>query len=579
MSEGPRNKSPHVDPAADAQLLDTLDPRVADTLRLILRIAGGDFSARGETSERSDAIDAIVVGLNMLAESFEHERLLRDRAETLLADAVDSYENAPGLFCSIDARTHAIVKCNQTFADAVGSTKLALEGRSLLALCEPASQAELRRALRAISNARPLRMLDVELATVHDQPLIVRLSGSVMYDAERRPLRLRLSLQDVTAERRLESQLLHAQKMEAIGQLAGGVAHDFNNLLLVIQTASTMLARSLLESPTHRQLIGQVQDAAGRAAALTRQLLTFARREPTRPAVVDIASLMSRNEAMLARLLGPSIALEVRAQANNARVRIDPSRLEQALMNLVINARDAMPSGGRLTLQLDEAALERAPKPGAMPVIEPCVRLSITDTGLGIALENRSRIFEPFFTTKPAGSGTGLGLAMVYGIVTQAGGEVRVESEMGRGTRFELYLPRATSETQLPRMTDPVQPARGGSETLLLVEDDRNVRMLTASLLVEAGYHVHEAESAEHALALDAAVLDAVALVISDVVMPGMPGTTLVETLCSARPKLRCVLMSGYPAEHRLGAHWFLPKPFSPDQLLRLVRERLDSNE
>jgi PAS domain S-box-containing protein len=569
------------DPAAHGMHLEMLDPRVAGVMKLILQIAGGDFTARGEVGSGYDEIDAIVVGLNMLAESFERERLARDRAEALLADAIDSYENAPGLFCSLEASTLAIVKTNQTFADAFGAAKEALHGRSILDLCVDSSRADLERALRRLvaPEDRAARISDVpssharrpeiELARADGQTLTVSVTGSVMRDEHGRPLRLRLTLRDVTNERRLEAQLLHSQKMDAIGQLAGGVAHDFNNLLMVIQSAMSLMARRITPDTAQAQLLGQAQDATGRAAALTRQLLTFARREVARPSTIDVGKLVARNQAMLARLLGASIALEVQSAEGAKLVHIDPTRLEQALMNLVINARDAMPTGGALTIAIDHVSARQG----------RAVRLAVTDTGHGIAPEHKSRIFEPFFTTKPPGSGTGLGLAMAYGIVAQAGGEMRVRSERGKGATFELLFPEATRDT--PRSDPRARPKEpeGGTESILLVEDEPNVRALMARILGDAGYTVHEAKSGAHALALSSAVLDGIELVISDVIMPGMAGPALIEALRAERPKLRCMLMSGYPADHQIGDQWFLAKPFDPLVLLRMVRERLDAVE
>jgi len=575
-------RSPPFDPVALGMHLESLDPRVADAVKLILQIAGGDFTARGEVTERRDEIDAIVVGLNMLAESFERERVARDRAETLLADAIDSYENAPGFFCSVDVATFAVIKSNQTFADAFGTAKEALQGRSIFDLCVDGSREDLERALKALiaSDGRPARVSDlppppharapeIELARGDGQTLTVRVSGSVMRDAEGRPLRLRLTLRDVTVERRLEAQLLHSQKMDAIGQLAGGVAHDFNNLLMVIQSATSLMARKITPDSAQAALLHQTQEATGRAAALTRQLLTFARREVARPSTIDVGQLVLRNQNMLARLLGASIALDVRAGEGPKPVHIDPTRLEQALMNLVINARDAMPGGGVLTIAIDQVSSRHGRS----------VRLAVTDTGQGIAPEHKSRIFEPFFTTKPPGSGTGLGLAMAYGIVAQAGGEMRVHSERGKGARFELLLPEAPNESPGSGARVRVVEPQGGSESVLVVEDEPNVRALMARILGDAGYTVHEAKSGAHALALSRGVLESLALVISDVIMPGMPGTALIETLRSQHPALRCMLMSGYPADHQVGNQWFLAKPFDPLVLLRMVRERLDAAE
>jgi PAS domain S-box-containing protein len=392
-----------------------------------------------------------------------------------------------------------------------------------------------------------------------------------------------VTFRDVGERRRLEEQLRQAQKMEAVGQLAGGVAHDFNNLLTAILTSGRFAREALPGDHPAREDVEEVLHAAERAATLTRQLLAFSRRQMLEPRVLDLAETVRGVEEMLRRLIGEHIALETRVEPGLGRVRADPGLVEQVIINLAVNARDAMPSGGRIVLGLANVdSLERGvPGDSELPP-GPLVELSLCDTGVGMDAETLRHAFEPFFTTKPPGTGTGLGLSTVYGIVQQSGGAVRVQSAPGQGTTFRIFLPRC-DEPLLPAQPPREAVPPRGTETVLVVEDDATLRGLALRVLSEAGYDVIEAPGAAAALAAVEGREGSVRLLVSDVILAEASGPEVARTLAGRIPGLRVLFMSGYTAGH-LGAEFarapgqgFLSKPFTPDALLRKVREVLDA--
>ena len=386
---------------------------------------------------------------------------------------------------------------------------------------------------------------------------------------------------DVTERRRLEQQLRQAQKMEAVGRLAGGVAHDFNNILGVIMGYGDILSRRL---PGGDPLAGKVREivkAAERAAALTRQLLAFSRQQVLQPRVLDLNVVMGEMDKLLRRLIGENIELKTRQQERLGSVMADPGQMEQVIMNLAVNARDAMPEGGSLLLETRDVDLDAAyVRMHRNAHAGPHVMLAVSDTGEGMDAETMSRIFEPFFTTKPQGKGTGLGLSTVYGIVEQSGGSIEVYSEKGRGTTFKTYLPRVERPAEPAAPTAP-EPPPTGSETVLLVEDEPALRGMIREALEDAGYRVLEAGTPRQALAIAESHHGNIHLMLTDVVMPGMSGRELAERLKPLRPGVAVIYMSGYTddaiGQHGLldaGTH-FLQKPFTFHQLLQKCREAL----
>jgi PAS domain S-box-containing protein len=400
-----------------------------------------------------------------------------------------------------------------------------------------------------------------------------------------RVTRIAGTIQDVTELKRLEEQFRHAQKMEAVGQLAGGVAHDFNNLLTVINGLSEVAIHRMRRDDPSRELIAEVLKAGERAAALTRQLLAFSRKQVLQPQVLDVNVLLGELSKMLLRLLGESIGLRLEADAALGLVKVDPGQFEQAVINLAVNARDAMPDGGGLTIETGNAELDEG-YVGQHPDARPgrYVLVAVSDTGHGMDAATRARIFEPFFTTKGPARGTGLGLAMVYGFVKQSGGHIEAESEVGRGTTFKVYLPR-TDETVLSgRSSQDSVVLPGGTETILLVEDQDAVRLFARHVLLAGGYTVLEARDGEEAFRVAQQCQGPIHLLVTDVVMPRMSGPQLAELLARERRELRALFMSGYADEAITGCgvaeagSAFLEKPFNPAQLARKVRMLLDTS-
>jgi PAS domain S-box-containing protein len=387
---------------------------------------------------------------------------------------------------------------------------------------------------------------------------------------------------DLTEQRHLEAQLNQAQRMESVGRLAGGIAHDFNNLLTVINSYAQLAAAELREGDPLHEMLQEIEGAGQRAAALTRQLLVFSRRQVVQPVVFDLHAVVADMEKMLQRLIGEDVALVVTPADHVGHVKADPGQIEQVIMNLAVNARDAMPAGGALTLETANVELDEAYVAQHATVhAGSYVMLAISDTGVGMDEATRERIFEPFFTTKGPGKGTGLGLSTVYGIVTQSGGHVWVYSEVGKGTTFKIYLPRVEEAADERRPIRTLAPARG-TETILLVEDETAVRVLARRILEAAGYTVLPAANGGEALLILERFHDPVHLMMTDVVMPGMSGPELATRLSTLRPGMKVLYTSGYTDDEvvRRGiltdAVRFINKPYAVSELTRKVREVLD---
>ena len=388
---------------------------------------------------------------------------------------------------------------------------------------------------------------------------------------------------EITERKLLEEQLLQSQKMEAVGQLAGGVAHDFNNILTAIVGYSDLLAAELGDNAQQREDIEEIRKAARRAAALTRQLLSFSRKQVLEPRIVDVNGVVLNLDKMLRSLMSENIELATQLAEDLDAARVDPNQLEQVIMNLAINARDAMPDGGTVTIETANATLGEDYAAKHVSVIPGVyVMLAVTDTGCGMTEATKARIFEPFFTTKPAGRGTGLGLSTVYGIVKQSGGNIWLYSEPNKGTTFKIYLPAVDALPEDIGKAAPVEAERQGSGTVLVVEDDEQLRRLTHRALAAQGYEVLEADRGRSALDAARRHEGPIDLLVTDLVMPDTNGPKLAETLRAARPGLRVLFMSGYP-EGAIVHHGmleagvaYLAKPFTTEAITRKVREVLE---
>jgi PAS domain S-box-containing protein len=422
---------------------------------------------------------------------------------------------------------------------------------------------------------------DVQLLRANRDTVAVDLSASMAEVGTDQVILV--MIHDISDRKRLEEQLRQAQKMEAIGVLAGGVAHDFNNLLTIISGYSEMVAAALPSGDPNRLLVQEIYKAGERAALLTRQLLAFSRKQVIEPRVLDVNTVIAGTEKMLRRLIGEDIALATALTPNLRQVRADPGQLEQILLNLAVNSRDAMPLGGSLTIETANVELD-ATYTDLHAEVQPgrYVLLAISDTGCGMTEEVQRRIFEPFFTTKGAGKGTGLGLATVYGIIKQCGGHIWVYSEVGQGTTFKIYLPtvRDPGRSGPSREILPVLPT--GTETILLVEDEEAVRGVTLFALQSSGYTVLEARTSGEAIRVCTDHAGPIHLLITDVVMPGMSGRRVAQAAMSLKPGIKVLYVSGY-TDDAVVRHGilqaetaFLQKPFTTAALAVKVRDVLD---
>ncbi|HEY2954203.1 MAG TPA: response regulator [Candidatus Eisenbacteria bacterium] len=435
---------------------------------------------------------------------------------------------------------------------------------------------------RALQGER-IRNEEIAMAGRDGPARAMVVNGQPIQDVQGRKLGAVVVLQDVTERRKLEEQFRQSQKMEAIGRLAGGVAHDFNNLLTAIIGYSQMLISRLRPGDPACRDAEEIERAGTRAASLTRHLLAFSRQQVMRPRVLDLNAVLTDMEMMLRRLIGEDIDFLVVPGTGMAHVNADPGQIEQVIVNLAVNARDAMPRGGKLTMETTNAKLDEAytrTRPGLAP--GQYVMLAVTDTGVGMAAEIQSRIFEPFFTTKEVGKGTGLGLSTVHGIIQQSAGHVEVYSEPGRGSCFKLYLPAVQEPVEQSPEAGPPSRPEGGVENVLLAEDDELVRSVVSQTLRQSGYTVVETHDGLEALHHCERAGVEIDLLVTDVTMPVMSGVDLSKRVAALRPGIKVLYTSGYADQALVHQELlapgtaFLQKPFTPDALLRKVREVLD---
>jgi two-component system cell cycle sensor histidine kinase/response regulator CckA len=465
------------------------------------------------------------------------------------------------------------VYVNEAAAQHGRQSKEALLGRRLPELYPGVEETELFAALR--------RCLVERIASRMDNEFVFPDGSSEWFELRIQPVPagvLVLSI-DVGERRKLQAQLAHAQKMEAVGRLAGGVAHDFNNLLTIITSYAEFIGDALAPENPARNDVTQIRSAAERGAALTRQLLALSRRQVVEPGIVIVDEALEALLPMLRRLVGERVQVEVAAGGRDARIRMDPGQLDQILLNLAANARDAMSEGGRLTLRTETVRLDQS-YADLHPEVSPgaYLMIAVSDTGCGIAPEALPHIFEPFFTTKAPGQGTGLGLATSHGIIRQFGGHIWVYSEPGLGTTFKLYFP-LTRESQQTLRVEAAPPADlRGQETVMVVDDDESLRVLCSRVLREHGYTVLEAETPSEALRFSERYSGPIHVLITDTVMPELNGPELAQRLTQRRPDMQVLYMSGYVDHallHLIHSERFLEKPFNPEGLARKLRQML----
>jgi PAS domain S-box-containing protein len=538
-------------------LLEGARPQVTDTILGVLSVILFDTAQALENSALYRTMKATMVSKELLEAAKERYREVFDNANDLIYT-----HDLDGRFTSINRAAERV------FGYGPGEGV----GRCLFDVLTPEHVERARQMIECtVRDGAPASVYELTAIAQDGRRIPLEVSARVIAP-EGVPVGVQGIARDLSDRRRLEAELRQSQKMEAVGRLAGGIAHDFNNLLMVVRGyVDIMTARLDAGQPLNGE-VDQIRRAADSAISLTRQLLAFSRRQVLQPRVLDLDTVVADLEPMLRRLIGEDIDLTTALDARPGRVEADPGQLEQVIMNLVVNARDAMPHGGRLTIRTGE---------GAAP--ERRILLAVSDTGRGMDAETQSRIFEPFFTTKEKGKGTGLGLSTVYGIVEQHQGAIEVESVLGLGTTFRISLPGARDSARVQAPEPAVAGPGRGAETVLLVEDEEAVRKLVCDILAGYGYRVLDAADGRAALALHERHGRDIAMLLTDVVMPQMSGRTLAERLRARQPDLKVLYMSGY-TDDVIGNHGvldsqmaYLQKPFTPDALAHKVREVLDA--
>ncbi|HEX6965520.1 MAG TPA: response regulator [Gemmatimonadaceae bacterium] len=551
---------------------------ISDTVEIVV-LTGNASVDSAVRAMREQSYDYLIkpVQPDRLLQSIERagERWQRRRAEAAMRESEERLRRifehvSDALFITDDAGR--IIDANPAASELTARGRGALIGsllRDVLQLVPP--DASERAAARDVPLSGELRIRGSDDSVcIVDARAAAFAPGLVVH-----------TVRDLTPQRRLEEELHHSQKMDAIGRLAGGVAHDLNNILTSIGCASELVLASLDAPDARRGEIEEITKAARRAGALTRQLLAFSRKQVLQPRVIDLIDVVADVERMLRRLIGEDIELDVRLPSRLWPVRADRSQLEQVVMNLAVNARDAMPDGGRLAIHAENVRVT-TPRRHEHGVVAPAeyVVLRVSDTGCGMDAGVRAKIFEPFFTTKPPGKGTGLGLSTVYGIIAQSGGQVVVESEVGAGTTFLIYLPRSDAPVGTAA-AEEASPTRQRTATILVVEDDDAIRTLARRILTGSGHNVLEAANSEQALRIAEAQAPAIDLLVTDVVLSGMNGRELADRLRANHRGLTVLYMSGYTDDEivhrgvRDLQHSFLSKPFTPNELRRKIQEVL----
>ena len=492
----------------------------------------------------------------------------------------DLFENTKDILFTVDLEGN-VTSVNKAAEEVMGWPRNEALQTNIKDLVAPEHAALCNEVMRRIVSEEPLQHFEIAMLRKDGRRVLLE-AGARLIRSNGNMDCVQGIARDVTERRQLENMVRQSQKLEAIGRLSGGLAHDFNNLLCVINGHTELLTEALQPSAPGMRSVTQIRKAADSAAALIRQLLAFSRRQVFHPQVVDLNVLVMETERLLARLIDEHIEFYTALDPALGRVLVDPVQVEQVIINLVLNARDAMPEGGKLTIETSNLALEEdhQSKFSQIPAGK-YILLALTDTGCGMNEETQSRIFEPFYTTKEMGKGTGLGLATVYGIVKQSCGYIWVDSEEGRGTTFKVYFPRVASPLSEVRPVKQIEISKG-TETILVVEDAEPLRALTKEFLTDSGYTVLEAANGDEAIRIAQSHAGTIDLLLTDVVMPRMGGKPLVEQMTQVRPHTRVLYMSGYPNDGIVQAGilangvTLLEKPFTRETLSKRVRQALD---
>jgi two-component system cell cycle sensor histidine kinase/response regulator CckA len=534
------------------------------------------FMLQEEVRQRTQELESTLHALAAAKEELQRNNIgLEKRVEERTAELSQQLHFVQQLIEAIPAPVFfkdsrlRYLGCNSAFEAMAGMTGIELIGKTPIDLFPPPQAEEFINADRELLSKPGTQMYETRIrygdGSIHE----------VMFHKATFTLRdgsiggLVGVILDITERKRLEEQVREAQKMEAMGQLAGGIAHDFNNLTTIITGYGELLRSALQDDLDLREKVEQILRASDQANSLTRQLLAFTRRQMLQPRLLDLRTVVAEMGVMLRRVVSEDIDLVVLSDPEPCPIHADAGQIQQVIMNLLINARDATPKGGRITLSVANVQLESNPR---------CVRLSVADTGAGMDAATKARIFEPFFTTKEIGKGTGMGLATVYGIVQQSGGQIHVESEPGKGATFDVYFHAA--EGAIPETAALASgETTGGAETILVVEDQEGLRELMREILARYGYKVLPATEGREALRIAAKHEDPIHLLITDLIMPKMGGKEVAQELPRSHPETLILYMSGYANnvnELIAAGHSFIEKPFSPDTLLRRVREIFD---
>ncbi|MBS1852071.1 MAG: PAS domain S-box protein [Acidobacteria bacterium] len=492
-------------------------------------------------------------------------------------------ENAADMIAVVDTKGHRLYN-SPSYEKILGFTANELKATSSFEQIHPDDQPLVKEAAQEASQLGKGRRIEYRMRHKDGSWRFFESTASAIFGRDDKVEKLVIVNRDITDRRRLEEQFRQVQKMEAIGRLSGGIAHDFNNLLGVMIGYTEIMQEKIEPQNPLRNCVDEVMGAGRRAAALTRQLLAFSRQQVLEPRILDLNAIVSNMEKMLHRLIGEDVELATELSPGLYLVKADESQIDQIIMNLAVNARDAMPKGGQLTIKTRNVEIgEDFARSRSYPMnCGSYVQLSVSDTGFGMNPQTLARVFEPFFTTKEKGKGTGLGLSTVYGVVKQSGGYIEVASEVGVGTTFEIYLPRGEDSAPAKKSAEVGIAGRLPGETVLLVEDESSLKTLTRNLLELSGYSVLEARDGPDALALSRQHKEPIHLLLTDIVMPGMSGRDLAGQLAQVRPEIKVLYMSGYTGQTfggqgtlAPGTH-FLQKPFTRDSLTRKIRETLE---